>query len=313
MRTLLLSLLVLNACATPAATTVPGELKGTGEVVLTVDGTPITQDMLDALTARIPAKQLEMMKASGQYKQFVEQMGVAQVLYKQAVEKKLYEDPTVQLRLAMGARDLLANEVVTKIGDEAVTDDKIKAAYEERKAQYARPQVKVRHILFKDAAEAAATLELLKGGADFEAVAKEKSADKGSGARGGDLGWLAEGAMVKEVTDAAFAAQPNELIGPVESRMGFHLVQVTDKRDAIPLDEVKDQLTNTVKQEAVRAFIDSTKTSLKIEWKQEPPAGEAPAGGPPGMPMLKPQVVPAKPAAPAAPPAPAAPAAPAHP
>lgn len=73
-------------------------------------------------------------------------------------------------------------------------------------------------------------LDELRKGADFAELAKQHSEDPGSGAKGGELDWFGPGAMVKPFEEAAFAAEPGELVGPVESKFGVHVIQVEEKK-----------------------------------------------------------------------------------
>ncbi len=100
-------------------------------------------------------------------------------------------------------------------------------------------EIGARHILIRPAADgsldsARAVVESLKArveaGEDFAALAREYSADTGSGAQGGDLGTFGRGRMVPPFEDAAFALQNvGDLSEPVESRFGVHLIQLTSK------------------------------------------------------------------------------------
>lgn len=76
------------------------------------------------------------------------------------------------------------------------------------------------------AAELAAALKAKPAG--FAQAAKQQSQDPGSAAQGGDLGFFARGAMVKPFEDAAFAAKKDEIVGPVLSDFGYHVIRVTD-------------------------------------------------------------------------------------
>lgn len=100
--------------------------------------------------------------------------------------------------------------------------------------------VRARHILINapegDAAArsaAAARLEQIKtqiqGGASFETLARQTSQDPGSAVRGGDLGWFGKGQMVGPFDAAAFAASPGQIVGPIETQFGVHLIQVIAK------------------------------------------------------------------------------------
>ncbi|MFA9432107.1 peptidylprolyl isomerase [Egicoccus sp. AB-alg2] len=86
----------------------------------------------------------------------------------------------------------------------------------------------VRHILVETQEEAQEIVDELDDGADFAELAQERSVDPGSGAQGGDLGANPRGAYVQEFEDAVWSAQVGEVVGPVESQFGFHVLEVTD-------------------------------------------------------------------------------------
>jgi peptidyl-prolyl cis-trans isomerase D len=96
--------------------------------------------------------------------------------------------------------------------------------------------VKARHILVKidnndkvkAKAKADSLLKMIKSGAPFEALAMQVSADEGSKAKGGDLGWFSEGTMVKPFNDACFNGKKGDLT-IVESQFGYHLIEILDK------------------------------------------------------------------------------------
>ncbi len=98
--------------------------------------------------------------------------------------------------------------------------------------------VRAQHILLrfdedKDSAEvwqqANGLISQLRDDADFAGFAREYSADPGSGQRGGDLGWFGRGRMVPPFEQAAFGAQVGEIVGPVESQFGVHIIKVNDR------------------------------------------------------------------------------------
>jgi len=120
-----------------------------------------------------------------------------------------------------------------------VSQDSIEAYYRAHPLEFTQPsRARVRHILVsfrasegpaaRDAArqEAAAVRKRLLGGDDFGVVAKEVSDDPGSASRGGDLGEITRGTVVKEFGDAAFTLPLGELSGLVETQYGFHVLAV---------------------------------------------------------------------------------------
>jgi peptidyl-prolyl cis-trans isomerase D len=130
-------------------------------------------------------------------------------------------------------------------------------------------RVHVRHILLKTTglskeeepkvkAKAEELLKKLKAGADFAELAKANSDDPGSGAKGGDVGWIVKGQTVPNFENTAFALKPKELSGVVSTEYGFHIIQALEKEPARvkPFDEVKDQLAQEWKKAKLRETVE---------------------------------------------------------
>jgi peptidyl-prolyl cis-trans isomerase D len=138
-----------------------------------------------------------------------------------------------------------------------VGDDEVEAAYERDKVnRYIVPdQRRASHILFRVAQDAPAAevasvekkarevLGKIRAGGDFEALAREHS-DDGSASNGGDLDYFGRGQMVPPFEEAAFSLQPGEVSDLVRTGFGFHIIKVTDVRQArtVPFDEVRDAI-----------------------------------------------------------------------
>ncbi len=99
------------------------------------------------------------------------------------------------------------------------------------------PVVKASHILISfDADKEAAKMTAMdvmakaKKGDDFAALAMQYSKDPGSAQQGGDLGFFGKGRMVKPFEEAAFGANVGDVVGPIETQFGWHIIKVTDKQ-----------------------------------------------------------------------------------
>ncbi len=97
-------------------------------------------------------------------------------------------------------------------------------------------QVKVRHILVESADQANALLAQIRGGASFAELAKTNSKDAESAAQGGDLGWTPRGVYLPEFEAAIWNANPGDLIGPVKTQFGYHVILV-EGREVHPLGD----------------------------------------------------------------------------
>ena len=154
----------------------------------------------------------------------------------------------------------------------SVTDDEIQARYEKEIAEIPpQNQVHARHILVKTEDEAKAIIAELDGGADFVALAKEKSTGP-SKTEGGDLGYFGAGQMVKEFEDAAFALDVGAYTKtPVKTQFGYHIIKVEDKRVAPPppLDQVKEQIRQLIVRDKYVAVLDKLKGETKIDITDE--------------------------------------------
>jgi peptidyl-prolyl cis-trans isomerase C len=86
-------------------------------------------------------------------------------------------------------------------------------------------KIKCSHILVKKQNEALSIIERLKKGDSFDKLAKELSIDRGSGKRGGDLGFFGRGIMVKAFEVASFKLEKNQISEPVKTEFGYHIIK----------------------------------------------------------------------------------------
>jgi peptidyl-prolyl cis-trans isomerase C len=190
-------------------------------------------------------------------------------------------------------------------GDE-VTDEDVETFYAENSQQFQQPeQVGASHILIKFAPEDTEEqkaekreklLEIKKQideGADFSELATDNSDDVGSAANGGDLGYFGRGRMIPAFEEVAFALGTGEVSDIVETKFGYHLIEVTGHKEegVVPLEEVKEQvalyLGNQKQQKVIGEYIQTLRAGAMIEYgegfKPMPPApaGQFPPPQPP--------------------------------
>ena len=90
--------------------------------------------------------------------------------------------------------------------------------------------------------DAVSILDSIKHGVDFGKLAMDHSSDKYSAVKGGDLGFFSRGMMVKEFDEAAFGLKIGEVVGPIRTRFGYHIIKLTDVKQSSTFEEQKEKI-----------------------------------------------------------------------
>ena len=263
----------LGAAALSLALAAPLRAEVTAEtVVATVNGTEITLGQMITTRASLPAQYQQLpddVLFNGILDQLVQQTALAQ-----DTEPKLTKRQKIQL--ANDQRSAISAFALEAIVKDAVTDAALQAAYDERfKTFTPGTEYRAAHILVDSEEKAAEIKKQIEGGVLFADAAKTHGTD-GTAASGGDLGWFGAGMMVKPFEEAVMSMKPGELKGPVKTDFGWHLIQLTETREAgkPSLDDVRDELASELEQKAVAARIEALTAAAKVE---KPDAGIDPA------------------------------------
>jgi peptidyl-prolyl cis-trans isomerase C len=198
-----------------------------------------------------------------------------------AQRKLTLEQVESDARQDMAISKLIEGEIASKV---AVKPEQVTDFYTKNPDQFKQGEsVRASHILIsvpKDAdaatkaqarAKAEQVLKDVKAGGDFAALAKQHSADPGSAANGGDLGFFQQGQMVGPFNDVAFGLAPGAISDLVETDFGFHIIKVAEKKAGrtIPLEEVRPQVEQYLeqrnRQEQTEVFVNGLKMKGKIE------------------------------------------------
>lgn len=234
--------------------------------IATVNGKPIPKAREDAW--------VEQLKKQGQQdtpqlrQQVKDQLIQREVFMQEVTKRGIAEKPDVKFQLDVQRQNALIQALMREeLARNPVTDEQIKAAYEEQKKSTGAREYKARHILVESEAEAKDITAQLKKGAKFEELAK-KSKDPGSAQRGGELDWAGAGAYVKPFSDAMVKLDKGQMTdAPVQSQFGWHIIKVDDVREAQfpPLDQVTPQIREALSQQRMAAFADQLRKAAKIQ------------------------------------------------
>lgn len=201
-------------------------------------------------------------------------LGIASehILYKKAESSDIASDPAVKRSMEAAARRVLLDAFIRKQAQARITDTQINAAYKKHlKENKQEKEVKARHILVADEAEAKKIYDRIQAGEDFSALAKEFSVDKASGSNGGDLGYFTKERMVKPFADAAFTLKKGDISTPVQTDFGWHIIKVEDSRlQTLPtLKELEPSLREKLAQDAAREYMETLMQGVNIRYTDE--------------------------------------------
>lgn len=191
------------------------------------------------------------------------------LLYDEAVKSGVNNDAELAKTIEEAKRKLTVRHFIEKKTEGLVKESDLRAEYDKMvRDTRDKEEVRARHILVKDEETAKEIKKKLDDGADFEALAKEKSADPGSKVQGGDLGYFTEERMVPEFSKAAFALKEGEVSEPVKSGFGWHIIKVEDRRKmkAPTFSDVKDELKARLSEQRLNDYVAKLVDSTDITY-----------------------------------------------
>jgi peptidyl-prolyl cis-trans isomerase C len=175
---------------------------------------------------------------------FIEKNIVSKINVTEADAKKFYDDNVDKFKQEESAR---ASHILVGVDAKATDEDKKKA------------REKAEGILKK-----------VKAGEDFATLAKAESTCPSS-KQGGDLGFFPKGQMVAPFEKAAFALKPGEISDVVETQFGYHIIKLTEKKEAgvVKFDDVKAKIIDYLKNQRIQKGVNDSLAELKGKAKTE--------------------------------------------
>lgn len=250
--------------STPAAE--GGATAESDPVVAVVDGTEFRLSDLRESYAELP-EQFRQAPLESIYDPLLDRLIDGHLLLEAAEAANIAADPEVEAAIEQARGDVLRQTMIERAVREATTDEALRAAYEELKAQpdFAVEEVTARHILVETEEEAKEVIAALDEGADFAELATERSSD--AAARGGELGTFRRGSMVPPFEEAAFALEPGSYSSePVQTQFGYHVILVEKKESVDPsFEEVSDQLRADATRAAIEGLLDEVRADAEVE------------------------------------------------
>ena len=247
-----LALALSSAMAQTAPPAAPNAILARGPAGVAIS----VNDLMSELQRAPEAERKAVLAKPEVVQQIASNLLVRRVLAAEGERDGLAQDPIVAAALAVARDRVLSDARLARLDAQnapsaAAIDAYARDLYQANASKFERPaQTRARHILIanngpESLKKAQDLLAQLRAGASFEELAKANSADPGSAARGGDLGFFGAGQMVRPFEDAVNAlAKPGDLSEPVESQFGYHIIRLEERRGKgpQPYEEVRSQL-----------------------------------------------------------------------
>ena len=256
-----------------------GELK-VDEVLVVVNGEEISLNDYNEKLKGLSNYERARYRGEEGHQDFLKGIILQRIMVQKAKELGLDKDEEVQQRITNLVHEitervlmesLIKQEILDKV---AVTDKEAKEYYKENKEEFEeKEKVQARHILLATEEEAIEVRKQLDEGADFAELAIEKSTDKHTGAKGGDLGLFERGRMIAEFEEVCFALEIGEISGPVKTQFGYHIIKLEDKKEAGKKefyevsDGIKKKLLSGKQQEVHTKWLTKLEDDADIDMK----------------------------------------------
>ena len=191
-----------------------------------------------------------------------------ELLNLEAQKRGLEESQRVQEELEKAEADKVLEVHWKRIAEDVVVSEEEMRRYFEEKGLDARTEVRASHIMVKALEEAEDILKALKEGADFARLARERSIDKPSAAKGGDLGYWERGTVIGATARKVFSMKVGETSEPFRSEQGYHIIRVVDERP-VGYEKQKPRIEKKLRAMKIRekrkAYAEGLKQKYRLE------------------------------------------------
>ncbi len=176
------------------------------------------------------------------------------LLARAALDDGMQRSPSVARRVNAARDRVLASAYMDAQVKQAVTPDTVERLYKaQADVTVLGDEVRARHIVVRTGEEATEIMTLLAGGADFAALARERSIDRATAPLGGEVGWFTRAMMTPVFSRTAFGTKAGELAEPFETEFGWHILEVMDRRStqSVPLSQVRAPIEHFLRMRTI--------------------------------------------------------------
>lgn len=257
-------------------------------VAIIIDGRPFREAELESLVKALPENVTRSFYADKKawLDQYAMMLRLVKIAEKEGIDKEYPHAQRLEYNRMQYLVQMAFNQKNLSI---PVSQEDMQKYYEAHKGDFGEAKVKMIYVAYNDkpapssdpAAKkpltseqaekrAAEIVAKLKSGADFAEMVKQYSDDEESKAKGGDFPVLRpnDNSVPPNIKAAVFALKPGQVSDPVKQANGFYVFRL-ESTDVSPLEKVRDDVFNRIKDEQIRAWLDGLRKDIKIEVKDE--------------------------------------------
>lgn len=208
------------------------------------------------------------------------------LLATEAARRGLDTSALAQRRLKATQERILGDMLIEKEVNGRINDQAVETLYQEQlRLARTSEEIRVRLILSASKPEADAVLGILAQGAQFGAVAQERSIDEATRFSGGDLGYSTLDVMPQVYANAVRNAPAGSTVGPFQTEGGWIVLRVEDRRKESPpsLEQARPQIVRYLTYEGVRQLLEQLRGRAKVDILLNGDAASPPSAQPAAM------------------------------
>lgn len=237
--------------------------------VAKVNGRAITDaDVKASLSAFNEGQRKQILQDLNTRREIVNNLIDQELVIQEAEKQKLDKDAEYEAAFRAFRRTFLTDRLLARNVKPKMTTAAVRKYYDNNKRHYSTDKVQAQHILLSDEKTAREVLGKAKAaGADFQKLAEQYSKDPSAKNNRGDIGVITRDApFVDEFKDAAFDAGKGEIVGPIKTQFGYHVIKVVDKMPGkvVGFDEAETKVRADLQKEMVQTYITSLKKGAQV-------------------------------------------------
>lgn len=238
-------------------------------VIATVNKKQLTDDDLRAALAQFnEGQRTNILKDPNNRRQVLLSMIDQELLNQEAERQKLGEDEQIKAMVENFRRQQMINRLLEKNLSSQVTQSAAKKFYDQNKLLFNTDQVHAQHILVATDVEAREVLTKLKDPkSDFQKLAERSSKDPSAKNNRGDLGFFTRDQLDPDFTKAAFGGASGEILGPVKTVYGYHIIKILEKKTGktLSFEEAEAKATGFLRQKLGKDYLAKLRDQSKIQ------------------------------------------------